>query len=86
MDLLSGLAARAVFMLLGVWAGITFAAGTALLVVSWRKTQPIRHTIVMPCPMCDDTGAQLRDGVWDVCPLCDGESALVEQVRELGDG
>lgn len=84
MDIVVGLLLRAGIILLGVWVGVTITAGTALLVISFkRRAWPVEY--VIECPNCDGMGmtheAHGDDRVLDACPLCDGESALVISER-----
>ena len=87
MDIVISLLGRAALILGGVWIGVTVTAGTALLVVSFKRRNEVRYaTHVVECPMCDGRGAGRWREEAEVCPLCDGESALAERIPELDAG
>ena len=71
---------RGGLILAGIWAGLIFAAGNALLWQSWkrRKWKARPDVVVVECPYCDGLGVISLGDSWTECPLCDGESALAE--------
>lgn len=83
MDIITGVIGRGLLLIFGMWVGVTLVAGTALLVESYRRFRrgrPKSEWITAECPNCGGRGVTRNTyGEYDICPLCDGESSLIQR-------
>lgn len=82
-----GLIYRALLILVVLYLSVGAVVLAVLLSKSWSRRwmgkRHIRGWRTVECPYCRGRGAVRRhddDQVFTMCPMCDGESALVERV------
>ena len=87
MDLVVKIITSGLMVLVGAWLGVCITAGTALLVISFKRRKlPRFRDVQVGCPMCDEMGQVVMNyddaRVLQPCPLCDGESSIIGQIEQ----